>query len=297
MVDTGAMNRLETSWELAKRSWAVLRSDKSLAWFPVLSFLASVVVLGAFAGLVALTGIDRDGTSDSLAPIGYVFVVLAYVALAFVQTYFLAALVAGADARLRGGHSSVSTALEIANSRLHRLLPWALVSATVTMILRAIEERFGFVGSLVASLVGLAWNLVTFLTVPILVLEDLGVGAALGRSKDLFKKTWGENAVGQAGLGIVGFLATLPGVLVIGIGAALGTFGLVVFGAIGVVWIVVAATVMAALSGIYRTALFHYASTGQVPGDFAGVDFQATFRPRTDRGPGFGGGFGGFSRN
>jgi hypothetical protein len=295
------MNRLETSWELAKRSWAVLRSDKSLAWFPVLSFLASVVVLGAFAGLVALTGVDRDGSSDSLAPIGYVFIVLAYVALAFVQTYFLAALVAGADARLRGGHSSVSTALEIANSRLHRLLPWALVSATVTMILRAIEERFGFVGTLVASLVGLAWNLVTFLTVPILVLEDLGVGAALRRSKDLFKKTWGENVVGQAGLGIVGFLAMLPGLLVVGIGAALGTFGLVVFGAIGVVWIVVAATVVAALSGIYRTALFHYASTGQVPADFAGVDFQGTFRPRTDRGPGmgggFGGGFGGFSRN
>jgi hypothetical protein len=195
----------------------------------------------------------------------------------------------------------VSTALEIANSRLHRLLPWALVSATVTMILRAIEERFGFVGSLVASLVGLAWNLVTFLTVPILVLEDLGVGAALRRSKDLFKKTWGENVVGQAGLGIVGFLAMLPGLLVIGIGAALGTFGVVVFGAIGVVWIVVAATVVAALSGIYRTALFHYASTGQVPSDFAGIDFQATFRPRTDRGPGasggFGGGFGGFSRN
>ena len=300
MVDTGGMNRLQTSWEMAKRSWAVLRSDKSLAWFPVLSLLGSLVVFGVFAGLVALTGVDSSGGNDSLKPMGYVFIVLAYVALAFVQTYFLAVLVAGADARLRGRHSSVSTALEIANSRLHRLLPWALVSATVTIILQAIEERFGVVGRLVAGLVGLAWNLVTFLTVPILVLEDLGVGAALKRSKDLFKKTWGENVVGQAGLGIVGFLATLPGVLIIAIGAGLGTVGLVVFGAIGVVWILVAATVVAALSGIYRTALYHYASTGQVPGEFAGVDFHAAFGPRRTNGGtsgGFGGGFGGFTNN
>ena len=82
-----------------------------------------------------------------------------------------------------------------------------------------------FVGRLVAGLVGLAWNLVTFLTVPILISRISAVGAALKRSKDLFKKTWGENVVGQAGLGIVGFLAALPGVLLFVIGAALGTVG------------------------------------------------------------------------
>src|SRR5436190_2994042 len=300
MVDTGGMNRFQTSWEMAKRSWAVLRSDKTLAWFPVFSFLGSLVVVGAFAGLVAATGLDKDGTKDSLAPIGYVFIALAYLGLAFVQTYFLAALVAGADARLQGRHSTVSTALQVANSRLHRLLPWAIVTATVTMVPQAIEERFGVIGRIVAGLVGLAWNLVTFLTIPILVLEDLGVGAALRRSKDLFKKTWGENVVGQAGLGIVGFIAMLPGVLVIAIGAGLGTAGLILFGAIGVAWIVVAATVVAALSGIYRTVLYRFASTGQVPAEFADMDLQGAFRPRGNDGGtsgGFGGGFGGFSRN
>jgi uncharacterized protein DUF6159 len=299
MVDTGGMNRIQTSWEMAKRSWAVLRSDKALAWFPVFSFLGSLLVVGIFAGLVAAAGLDKSGTNDSLAPMGFVFIALAYLGLAFVQTYFLAALVAGADARLQGRHSTVSTALQVANSRLHRLLPWAIVTATVTMILQAIEERFGVVGRLVAGLVGLAWNLVTFLTIPILVLEDLGVGAALRRSKDLFKKTWGENVVGQAGLGIVGFVAMLPGVLVIAIGAGLGTAGLVVFGAIGVAWIVVSATVVAALSGIYRTVLYRFASTGQVPAEFADVDLQGAFRPRGNDGgtTGFGGGFAGFSRN
>ncbi len=158
------------------------------------------------------------------------------------------------------------------------------MTATVTMILQAIEERFGLIGTIVARLVGLAWNLVTFLVVPILVLEDLGVGDALKRSKDLFKKTWGENVIGQFGLGIVGFLLSVPGVLLIGIGVAIGTVGLWVLGAVGVVWLLVAAVIVSALSGIYRTALYHYAANGTVPGEFSGIDFEAAFRRRGNRG-------------
>lgn len=272
------------SWEIAKRSWAVLRADKTLAWFPVLSALGSVVVIGALGGLFLVAGIDDTSSGTSLQPIGYVLIVVAYLALAMVQTYFLAGLVAGADQRLRGQDSTLRSALDIANSRLHRLLPWAVVTATVTMILQAIEERFGLIGTIVARLVGLAWNLITFLVVPILVLEDLGVGDALKRSKDLFKKTWGENVIGQFGLGFVGFLLSVPGVLLIGLGVAIGTVGLWVLGAVGVVWLLVAAVIVSALSGIYRTALYHYAANGTVPGEFSGIDFEAAFRRRGDRG-------------
>jgi hypothetical protein len=297
------MTRLQTSWAIAKRSWAVLKSDKTLAWFPVFSFVASIVVVGVVAGLVALMGIDNSDTKDSLAPIGYVLIAVGYLALAFVQTYFLAALVAGADERLRGGNSTIKGAIEVANSRLHRLLPWAIVTATVTLILNQLERQ-GIVGRIIGSLLGLAWSVVTFLTIPILVIEDIGVGAALKRSKDLLKQTWGENIIGQGGLGLVGFLAMIPGLLLFLVGAALGTIGLVVFGAIGVAWILVSMVAVSALSGIYRTALYRYAATGQVPGDFAGVDFQSAFRPRRGLGGGFGsgntgnsGGFGGFSQN
>lgn len=272
------------SWEIAKRSWAVLRADKTLAWFPVLSALGSLAVIAVLGGLFAVAGIDDSATGTSLQPIGWVLIVVAYLALAMVQTYFLAGLVAGADQRLRGQDSTLKGALEIANSRLHRLVPWAIVTATVTMILQAIEERFGLVGTIVARLVGLAWNLVTFLVVPILVLEDLGVGDALKRSKDLFKRTWGENVIGQFGLGFVGFLLALPGIAFIAIGAAMGTAGLFVLGGVGVVLLIASAVIVSALSGIYRTALYHYAANGEVPGEFSGIDFGAAFRRRGERG-------------
>lgn len=290
------MSRFETSWEIAKRSWAVLRSDKTLAWFPVLSALGSLAVIAVLGGLFAVAGIDNSSTGSTLQPFGWVLIVVAYLALAMVQTYFLAGLVAGADQRLRGQDSTLRSALEIANSRLHRLLPWAVVTATVTMVLQAIEERFGIVGTIVARLVGLAWQLVTFLVVPILVLEDLGVGDALKRSKDLFKRTWGENVIGQFGLGIVGFLLMLPGLVLVGVGAAIGTAGIVLLGTVGVIWLIAAAVVVSALSGIYRTALYHYAASGQVPGEFSGIDFDQAFRRRGDRGD-RGGFFGGPSSN
>ena len=41
-----------------------------------------------------------------------------------------------------------------------------------------------------------------------------------------------------------------------------------------------AAVIVSALSGIYRTALYHYAADGQVPGEFDGIDFQDAFKPR-----------------
>jgi hypothetical protein len=246
-----------------------------------MSFLGSVVVVAAVGGLIWAAGVDDSANGDALRPLGYVFIVLGYVGLAFVQTYFLAALVAGADERLRGGHTTVRAALDVASSRLHRLMPWAVVSATVSILL-SLLERYGVVGRIVAGLVGLAWNLVTFLTVPILVIEDIGIGPAFRRSKDLFKQTWGENVVGQAGLGVLGFFVMLPAVALIVLGAGLGTTGVVVFGAVGVAWLVVAATVLAALNGIYRTALYRFAVTGDVPPDFSGTDFRGAFRPRHD---------------
>ena len=55
-------------------------------------------------------------------------------------------------------------------------------------------------------------------------------------------------------------------------------------GALGVIWLIVAAVVISALSGIYRTALYHYVANGVVPGEFSGIDFGQAFRRRNNGG-------------
>jgi hypothetical protein len=278
------MTRMQRSWALAKASWAVLKSERGLAWLPVLSFLGSVAVAGlisvaVWATLGKDTGLDGQETT-SVNLVTYVLVFVAYIGVAFVQTYFLAALCAGANERLQGRDTTIGDALAVANTRLHRILPWALVSATVSIIMEAIEERLGFLGQIIAGLIGAAWNVVTFLTVPIIVFEDVGPVNALKRSGHLLRQTWGENLMAQIGLGVLGLVAFIPGFVVIALGVAAGGVAAVALIALAVVYLAIAATILAALSGIYRTALYRYAVDGQVPPAFASTDMEHAFGQR-----------------
>ena len=156
-----------------------------------------------------------------------------------------------------------------------------MVSATVSIVLRALEERVGVLGRIVVSLIGLAWTLVTFLVLPLIVIEGIGVGDAIRRSKDLFKRTWGENVAAQIGFGLLSFVAILPGILiaVVGVGAGGAIAGIAILAA--VVWIVGVVAAIAAMSVIFQTALYHYAVDGQVPsGYFTDETMRSAFTRR-----------------
>jgi hypothetical protein len=282
-----AMERIKNSWELAKVSWSVLRSDQTLAVFPVLSAVAGLLVVGIFAGLIAATGVNSSHGGSGLRGIGYVLLVAAYLALAFVTTYFLGALVHGANEALEGRRAELGACFAAANAKLHRILPWAVVQATVSIVIRALEDR-GFIGQIVASLIGAAWAVVTFLTVPIIMLEDLGPIAALKRSGHLLKQSWGENIAAQVGFGLFGLVAFLPAILLLALAAGTGSTAIIIaFGAVAVAWIVVVSIVISTLTGIYRTALYRFTVDGVAPPAFAHADLQHAFATR-ERRTGFG---------
>jgi hypothetical protein len=151
------------------------------------------------------------------------------------------------------------------------------------MILNQLERQ-GFVGQIIANLLGMAWAVLTFLTIPIIMLEDLGPISAVKRSGTLFRKTWGENLVAQAGFGLFGFLAMLPGVGIGALGIATGTgVGIVIGIAIAVAWIAVVMVVVASLTGIYQTALYRYAVDNTAPPAFTGTDLSGAFATRRGR--------------
>ena len=176
-----------------------------------------------------------------------------------------------------------------AASNAGRILPWAIISATVSIVLQAVQERAGFIGRIVVGLVGMAWTLVTFLVLPILVIEQVGVKDALSRSASAFKRTWGENVVGNGGIGLVmmlvGLLAFVLTAPVAFVGASTGNAPLLVLGVILVVVAMVAVSVLgAALSGVFRTALYRYAVLGEEPTGFTHDQIASAFRPKRTRG-------------
>lgn len=271
------MGRIATTIELAKASWSVLKADKELAVLPLLSGVASIVVALTFlipAGF--LRGTESVGTVE------YVLLAVLYLAMAFVTIFFNTALVYAANERLSGGDPTIGSALSGAARHIPQIFVWAAISATVSVILKSLQERAGILGQIVIGIVGLAWTLVTFLVIPVFVVEDVGVRDAVSRSASLFKRTWGENVAAQVGFGLLGFLVSLPFIL-LAVGAmASGSQALAAVGVVvGVVGIVGVSVVLAALNAIFQTALYHYASSGSVPGGyFNDENFAHAFVPR-----------------
>jgi uncharacterized protein DUF6159 len=272
-----AMGRFGRSWQMFKASWRVLRSRKELAVFPLLSGAAGLVVAIVFLTPAVFT-VDTDG--NGATPGTYVLLVAFYLVSAYVAIFFNAALISQAHIALKGGDPTVAGGLRTAGSMAGRLFPWALLTATVSLIIRAIEERLGFLGRIIGGLIGMAWNLVTYLVLPIMVLEHATTKPAVKRSAELFRGTWGENVLGNVGIGAVGFLLFLPCVLFVVLGAAAGGAVSWVFFGLAVVWFLGSVIVTSALSGIYQTALYHYAAERSVPQEFAGVDLGAAFPPK-----------------
>jgi hypothetical protein len=281
-----AMGRISNSISIAKASWHVLKQDKELAVLPVLSFVSTTAVLGVFGGLAWITvNQTTSGTGSTeyqASPLTYVVGVLAYVAATFAAMFFLAALVSGAHQRLTGGSPNLGTALGGAAKRLPQIFGWSVLVATVGLILQAIEERAGFVGVIVANLIGMAWQIVTWLAVPVIIVEGTGPITSLKRAASLFRQTWGENLIAQAGFGLLGLVAALPGVVVGVALVVIGPAANVVLGIVlGVLWIAAVAIVLSALNGIYRTALYLYVATGEVPAAFPKDAVEQAFAPRS----------------
>ena len=270
------MSRIGNSLALARSSWAVLKADKELVLLPVISGIASLIVAASFILPIIFAGFaDRGGATIGL-------LLLMYFVLAYITIFFNAALISAANERLEGGDPTIGSAIRGAARRAGKILPWALLSAVVSVILRAIEERVGLVGKIVIAVVGMAWTVVTFLVLPIIVVEGIGTGKALKKSGSLVRNTWGENLAGHIGLGIVGFLLILPSIALVAAGiASAGTgVGGVAIG-LGVLWGIIVMVVMAALTGIYQTALYHFAVSGHVPsGYFDSTLLQSAFQTR-----------------
>jgi hypothetical protein len=277
------MGRFQNSMALAKASWQVLRDDNKLVVLPLLSGIVTLIVVASFAVPAAALAHSSSGGGYDAGPVSWVLGALGYLLAAYVVIFFNAALVYAADAKMHGTDVSLGDALRFAASRSHVLLPWAIVSATVSIVLRMVRQRGGLIGGIVAALAGIAWSLVTFLVLPVLVVEGLGPIAAVKRSGELFKRTWGEQVVANFAISILAFLAILAGLLptllLVAVGGPVAIAGIVLF----VVWIVAVSLVASALTGILCMALYRFATDGQAPG-FDTTQLHGAFRPRGGRG-------------
>lgn len=277
------MDRIARGWALTKQSWEVLKRDRSLVIFPILSTLFAVLaVIAIWVPALLIGGVFEGRQVDQHNPVFWVAgVAMAYVST-FIAIFFNVALAACAARSMRGEDTKVGEGISAAANRIGPILGWSFVTTTVGLILRAIEDRVPLAGKIVVWLAGAAWAVATFFVVPVVALEGTGPLDSLKRSVAVVKARWGEGATGAATIGIVTFLVSFAIAVVGGVGfSALAGAGLPLlagaFVALAVAAILVVSFISSALSQIFRVAVYQYAVTGAAPGGFDGRLLQAAF--------------------
>ena len=279
------------SWNLVKASYNVLRADPELLVLPLISMIGVIILSIIFFVPMYFSGfgdafIYESQRSTGQTVVGVVLLFIFYVIMYTIIIFSNVALVGAAMMRLRGEDPTVGDGLRIASQHLRQIVGYAAISATVGVILSALRDRGGIVGNIAAGLVGLAWNVVTFLVVPVLVIENIGPIDAVKRSGVLLKKTWGEQLIANGGVGLVVGLIIFGIVMVIGVPlivlAASSQSAALVIGAIAITFLLVSVVGLfgSALSAVFTAALYNYATTGDPGREFEPSLITGAFRTK-----------------
>jgi len=272
--------RISRSWNLARQCWAVLKGDPELLVFPVFSSAALIVLVASFAWPVwtiyhGLDPVDTAGSTTHTARLMFYVVLGAFYVIAYaVMMFFNTALIAVALRRLDGEPAGVAEGIQCALSNVASILAYAVIAATIGAVLRAVEERVGFIGRIVVALIGAGWTLASSMTLPVLAAESVGPIDAMSRSMELMRENWGENLVGNGGISLgimaVAIPCAIAGYCVLIVALATKQPGLIVLAGVMLAVVVFGLSLISTtLHSIYTAALYRFATGSDATGSDA----------------------------
>ena len=266
----GIFRTFSNTWSLTKTSMVVLRKDKELLWFPIMSFIGIAIIAGiALAVLASTDGLDRldtTGASGEGAEVrgsDIAVLVVALFASMFVINYFNAALMGAARHRLKGGDPNLGTGFAAVNKHIGAVFGWSVIGTIIFLLLMyARSQSNSFIGRMLVGIAGAIWAYATFMVLPVLIVEGVGPIEAIKRSSGHLRKTWGEQFVSNFGFGILRIIAVLPAIAV---GALLFTLSPIVGIVAAAPLLAVGLGIVNALEGIFKMALYEHIVEGVEP--------------------------------
>lgn len=284
------MNAFSRSWALTKLSFRVIGQDKELLLFPLIALILSIGYLLALLFPTILLEMSRNGSIEwSVAD--YIVTFVAYLGLAFIGTFSNMCIVYTTKVRFSGGNATFGESIGFTLKRIHQVLGWAAVSATVGTILYAIDNvahRMGGIGKLVVgiirSILGMVWSVITIFVVPSMVYRGTGPFDAIKDSVRVLKQTWGESLVRSVGFGLVQFLFIFLGSIAFGglfvAASAAGQTAVIVVMVLALVYFVGIIFLFLLAQMIFNTALYAYASEGAMPPGYERDVLASAFRSK-----------------
>lgn len=275
------MSRIRRGWALTKKSWGLLRENRELVRFPLYgaaaTILCAVIVVGPGVFLI----------DDGQTIFGGALAVIGFYLLAVIGTFFSVGLAATADMIFHGRQATVGDGIAVARSRFSQICGWAAVSTVVGLILSALENQGGILGSVFSRLLAVGWSLITFLAAPVIAFEGTGPFETLKRSGSLFKSRWGQQVTGNIAIGGAVFLfGILPSMLLVGAGIliwATASFAGALLVVLGVIGFAISVLISSALSGIFGVALYRYALDGEAVAGFTPEELESAVKTKGGR--------------
>jgi hypothetical protein len=287
------MNAFSRSWTITKLTFGVINKDRELLWFALLSFVCSTLfAVGMIFPTIIPALLEKGMSEETFEVYQYILLFVTYFGLAFIATFFNTSVVYTAKIRFEGGNATFDESLKFAFSKIGLIAQWSLISASVGLLLRLLHNlasNLGKIGEIVAniliSLLGMAWSIMTIFVVPVLVYEGLGPIAAIRKSTEVIKKTWGESLIRSIGLGLVQLLVIvliilLSVALTYALASAFDIIGLLVGVGIGLLLILLTGLVFTVATTIFNTALYVYANNNIVADGFSNEVMTGAFKQK-----------------
>ncbi len=300
--------RISRGWELTKLSYGFFRKNTELVYLQliaIVSYIVLLVILGVAGvliyGLLAENPVTTSYRFENLyqqdqSTIGTVFgfavTFLALFVFTFIGVFFSLATVKFIESKLNNQPVTTSSALSYATSKLGRVFGLALIFSTVGIVLSLLSSAFRdnknpflrIIGSLFTGILSISWNLINFLTIPVMVVENKGPIDSIKQSGNLLKKTWGENITGSVGISLIfSIVAILMFVIFGGLIIALTLTGpllsLIII-IIAIVSFAILFTITYLLSTIFKVILYRYAIGETLPQGFDEEKLRTAFTPK-----------------
>lgn len=253
----GFFDRLSNGWNLGMTSFKVIRENKQLLAFPIISSIALIIVSASFlGGGYWLFGEELDSFNGDITFYQGALLFAFYFVNYFIIIFFNMALIHCARLYFQGEQPSVSDGLSFSQSKVASIASWAFVAATVGLILKAIENIHEGLGAFVSSLIGAMWGILTFFVVPVIAYENAGPFEAIKRSGKIIKNKWGESLGANLGVNLIGIIAML--IIALPVGLVFSAIHPIVGIVLGILTAVLIGVIMSAAQTIFLAAIYHH---------------------------------------
>lgn len=284
--------RFARSWELTKLTFSILKENTTLILFPLTSIIiSSVLLLIIFFTIILPALLSQEPKTYIVTAFATGFLTL--LIASFTAIFFNFALVHATKRIFEHKKANFKESINYTLKRIHLVFLWALIVTIVGMIISILEDlakRMKGAGKIITYgiryAIGAAWSIATIFVVQAMVYHELKPIAAIKDSVRTFTKTWGETFIRAISLGMIGSLFMFGGIIGVLLAGSLtfasfGLSGIVLMAALGVVTVIYIIGVIItfqAANSVFNTAIYHYAKTGKIPGNYTTETLEGAFK-------------------